>query len=152
MQRSLRYLFSLSSFCILASATTWTQEVPHVAIKSRVAQLTMSFTGTTTFSPNGELYYKFTVHNTSAHAVTGNTIIIVPNTVPQKDGQFFCDARCLWTGAGDLPAGGNSDLTFSGQQLDNAQALVIEAALFDDGSYAGDEQSAAMLATNKIGF
>ncbi len=100
--------------------------------------------------------YRFSIQNSSGHNITAYDVLLVPSGVPKKDNHFVCQGRCSDSqqiGDIDQPvikAGGTSEVTYEIGQVTGG-AVILEAAVFDNGTYAGSERAAAVLIANQLG-
>lgn len=99
--------------------------------------------------------YKFTIRNGSGHAVTALDILFVPVGVARHGNHYSCRGRCSnRAGIANaerplLPAGVSLQATYD--ESDIGTAVIIEAAVFDDASYAGGERAAAAMVATQLG-
>ena len=116
---------------------------------SRVPSVTVRLVGQANNS------YKFLIQNGNAHSITAFEVLLVPRGVAKKGGRFRCQGRCSPSSEVDsaetaaIKAGGTTLLEYDSATVAGG-AVVVEAAVFDDGSYAGSERAAAFLIANQI--
>src|SRR5215471_9458019 len=136
--------------CLLV-ASAWAQNTSPVRTESRARSLSISFDG------QDGIDYKFKIHNQSSHAVTAFNLLLVPDGVPKVAGRYLCHDQCAaHRQVGDkaqpvIKADETiSDLKFEITSVVNG-AVVVEAAIFDDQSFEGEEPAAAFLLAAQIG-
>ena len=139
------------TFCLLCATPLLSQYVPpRVETGSRVSSVTVvpaGFDGTN---------YEFSIRNRSPHAVTALDVLMVPRGVPTKDGQFECKDQCSddpKIGTIDRPviaAGGELKVKYETAKVSRG-AVIVQAAIFDNASYGGDEQSSTLLIAIQLG-
>jgi hypothetical protein len=99
--------------------------------------------------------YRFYLLNNLTHAVTAFTVRLIPDGVEKVDGVQRCHGRCSGssvTGSKTKPVikpGASYGLNFEISSV--ANGLVLQAVLFDDDTYEGEEQAAANLAAGQMG-
>jgi hypothetical protein len=137
--------------CFLCFTSAWAQDVPSdIVLESAVPSVQISFAGQD--GPN----YRFLIRNTSEHGITAFNLRLVPKGSVKAVGKLLCDSGCGENGELGtksrpvISQGGTFQLTFpiSGVQ----GGLLIEAAVFNDDTFQGDESAAARLLAEKIGF
>jgi hypothetical protein len=134
---------------LIVSAAAQNSSSP-VQTDSKAPSLPVSYAG----ENNG--HYRFRVTNTSSHAVTAFALRLVPSGVPMIDGDYACGSgqcgRSIVLGNKAKPAikSGAAALRSFAIASVNGGAVVAEAAIFDDGSYEGEERAAAFLFANQI--
>jgi hypothetical protein len=136
--------------CLVFVIPVWPQSVPaKVQMGSRVPSVTVRLVGQATKS------YKFLIQNGNAHSITAFEVLLVPRGVANKGGRFLCQGRCSPSSEVDsaetaaIKAGGTTPVEYDSATVAGG-AVVVEAAVFDDGSYAGSERAAAFLIANQI--
>ena len=139
------------TFCLLCATPLLSQYVPpRVETGSRVPSVTIVAAGVDGTD------YEFSVRNRSAHSVTALDILVVPAGVPKKDGQFECKDQCSddpKIGTIDRPviaAGGELKVKYETAKVIRG-AVIVQAAIFDNASYGGDEQSSTLLIAIQLG-
>jgi hypothetical protein len=136
--------------CLLLSAAFAQENPQFVQTESHVPWLTLSFAG------QQESFYQFKIANTSSHAVTAFALSTVPIGIDKGQGGFVCDNRCSGIFAlGDMArpeikASASLTQPFAISKV-NGGTVVLNAAVFDDQSYAGEETAAAQLVARQIG-
>jgi hypothetical protein len=142
---------SAVAFCVLCAIPAWPQNVPPtVQTGSRVASVTIQSVG----QGNGE--YKFSIKNASAQSVTAFDVLLVPDGVVKKNGRFICGGKCSESRQIDtidkpaIKAGGTADVTYEIAKVKGG-AVILEAVIFADASYAGNERAAAYLVAEQLG-
>jgi hypothetical protein len=123
---------------------------PRVETGSRVPSVTVVPAGVDGTN------YEFLVRNRSAHAITALDLLVVPHGVPKKDGQFECKNHCSddpKIGTIDRPviaAGGELKVKYETAKVSRG-AVIAQAAIFDNSTYGGDEQSSTLLIAIQLG-
>jgi hypothetical protein len=111
---------------------------------------------TVSFDGQQDGFYQFRIDNTSSHAVTAFALSAVPIGIEKGPGGFACDNRCSGSFVlGDparpaIKAGESVTKRFAISSV-NGGAVVLNAAVFGDESYAGEDTSAAQLVARQIG-
>jgi hypothetical protein len=122
-----------------------------IKLGSRVPSLTVQDAGI------GDHSYIFSIQNNSGHAVTAFDLLLVPSGVPRQNGHYVCQGRCQsHAEVGDIEspliaAGDNKRVTYPADSVEGG-AVIIEAAVFDDGTYGGSERTSALLVAAQLGF
>ncbi len=123
---------------------------PKVQTGTRVPSVSLSFTG----QQGGD--YAFSIQNRSGQDITAFMLLLVPSGVPSSNGRYLCQSKCNGTsqiGTIDRPAikvGASYSIAYPVSQVTDG-AVIFEAAIFDDGSYGGNERAAAVLVANQLG-
>jgi hypothetical protein len=136
--------------CLLMSAAFAQEAAQPVQTESYAPSLTVSLAG------KQEGFYQFTIANASGHAVTAFALSAVPSGIVKGQSGFTCDSRCSGSFAlGDVarPAikVGSSLRQRVAISRVNGGTFVLNAAVFDDESYEGEETAAAQLVARQIG-
>jgi len=141
---------------LLCAATVFAQnggpksKEPKVQTGSRVPGVTVQFT-----AQDGD-DYKFYIHNRSGRGITAYEVLLVPSGVKRKGNRFLCKGRCAESHEVktlDQPAIKTGDLlavTYDAAKVAGG-AVVVESAVFDDATYAGNERAAAYLVAQQLG-
>ncbi|MBZ5530212.1 MAG: hypothetical protein LAO20_02170 [Acidobacteriia bacterium] len=134
---------------LLAASAAGQNSSSPVQTDSKAPSLAVSYAG----ENNGR--YRFRVADTSSHAVTAFALRLVPSGVPMVDGDYACGGQCgrsIVLGNKAKPAirSGSAGLRSFAIASVNGGAVVAEAAIFDDGSYEGEDRAAAFLLANQI--
>jgi hypothetical protein len=139
------------ALCCACAIPAWAQSVPpKVHMGSRVPGVSVQFAGQENKS------YKFLIENRTGHNITAFDVLLVPSGVPKKGNRFLCQGRCSESREIDnidgpaIKAGVTKQVTYDAATVTGG-AVVVEAAIFDDGSYGGSERAAAYLVANQIG-
>jgi len=117
---------------------------PNLHIQSRVQSVSIRFAG------QDNSNYTFTVKNDSASGVTGLDFRLIPEGIRQSGGRYQCNSRCTGSsllGDKDTPAikaGETRQVSFPIGSVAGG-ALILETAVFNSGSYEGNERGAAYL-------
>jgi hypothetical protein len=141
---------ALTLFLLCATPLLSQYVPPRVETGSRVPSVTIVPAGVDGTN------YEFSVRNRSGHAVTALDILLIPDGVPKKDGQFECKDQCSddpKIGNIDLPviaAGGELKVKYETARVSRG-AVIVQAAIFDNASYGGDEQSSTLLIAIQLG-
>jgi hypothetical protein len=141
---------SIIAVCLLISAAFAQETAQPVQTESHAPSLTVSFTG------QQEGFYQFKIANTFSHAVTAFALSAVPSGIEKGPSGFTCGNRCSGIFAlGDvarpeIKAGASVTQRFAISRV-NGGAVVLNAAVFDDESYEGEETAAAQLVARQIG-
>lgn len=99
--------------------------------------------------------YKFTIRNGTSHAVTALVVVFAPADAVRRHDYHACADRCsdseqVGTAEHPVIAAGSSEKV-SYEEARISGAVVIEAAVFDDGSYAGNERAATAMVAAQLG-
>jgi len=136
-------------FLCLTSA--WAQDAPsNLMMESSVPSIQITFAG------QDSAYYKFSVKNVSDHGITAFNVSLLPAGFQKAAGKQKCGSRCGETGELGtksrpvIAPGGTFPLSYPVNTV--AGGVMVEAALFDDDTFQGDERAAARLMAQKIGF
>lgn len=139
------------AFGLLCAIPAWAQTIsPKIQVESRVPSVTIRLVG----EQGGS--YKFFIENASAHNVTAFDVLLVPSGVQKKGHRFLCQSRCLESqeiqniDKPAIKAGGTAVVTYEMATVKGG-AVVLEAAIFDDATYAGSERAAAFLVADQLG-
>ncbi|MFI5114505.1 MAG: hypothetical protein ACHP7J_05110 [Terriglobales bacterium] len=124
----------LAVVCICWCWPVLAQEAPaNLPLESQAPSIHIVFDGQCTEAGTCRVLLK----NVSSHAATDFLSSIVPTeTVPVKDNAVN----------GPIPAGGTFSFEASEQY-----GLLIQAVIFDDGSYEGDRKQATYMAATRVG-
>jgi hypothetical protein len=123
---------------------------PKVRTGSRVPGVTVQFT-----AQDGD-DYKFYIHNRSSRGVTAYEVLLVPSGVKRKGNHFLCKSRCAEShevktiDQPAIKAGDVVPVTYDAAKVAGG-AVVVESAVFDDATYAGNERAAAYLVAQQLG-
>ncbi len=136
---------------LLCAVFVSAQGVPaKVQTGSRVPAVTIRFTGQDSNS------YKFLIQNTSGQSVTAFDVLLVPRGVPKRGNRFLCQGRCSDSNDIDtidtpaIRAGGTKAVSYAAGTIAGG-AVIVEAAIFDSGTYGGSERAAAYLIADQMG-
>jgi len=140
---------------LLCAATVFAQtgdpkSKPKVRTGSRVPGVKVQFT-----AQDGD-DYKFYIQNRSGRGVTAYEVLLVPSGVKRKGNHFLCKGRCAESHevkTVDQPAikaGGVAPVTYDAAKVAGG-TVIVESAVFDDATYAGDERAAAYLVAQQLG-
>lgn len=100
--------------------------------------------------------YEFSLHSHSTRDITAFAVLFVPSGVPEKNSRFICQRRCSGTSqVADLakpaiPALQSATIHCEASKA-RSGAVIVEAALFADGTYEGSERAAAFLISRQLG-
>jgi hypothetical protein len=143
--------------CILAVALVPVHsDVSPVRLESSASSIELAFTGQGT-DPSIGAFYHFAVRNHSSHAVTGFHVYQIPESVQKTDGKYACNDSCTGTSLlGDnadpmIEAGESFDLHIPLEDAARWPTILLDAAIFDNYTYQGDEKTAARLGVQQIG-
>jgi len=137
-------------FCLLAVPVVSQSTGVKVKTGSRVPSVSL------TFAAEAGGNDSFNIQNASGHAITAFDVLLVPHGVQEKNDHFLCRGRCAESsevGTIDHPAIAASkvrQVSYETSQVTGG-AVILEAAVFDDGTYAGNERSAAYLVAKQLG-
>lgn len=123
---------------------------PRVGTGSRVPSVTISFT-----QVDGG-FSKFSIRNNSGHAVTAFAVLNIPKGVPTRKGRFVCQGKCSATyEVDDIAHPAIAAHTTREEKYETVKvpggSIILESAIFDDGTYAGNERMAAYLVAQQLG-
>lgn len=141
----------LPGLCLLGWVSVWAQTTPpNLQLESRAPSLFITSTGQNGAGSSVQ------VKNPTGLGVTGLALRGVPAAVTQRNGMYDCAGRCsLIIKVADkarpvIRAGGTLELSLD-SEIASGGVIILESALFDDGTYQGNERSAAALAARQIG-
>jgi hypothetical protein len=141
---------------LLCAATVFAQtgdtksKEPKVRTGSRVLGVTVQFS-----AQDGD-DYKFWIQNRSGRGITAYEVLLVPSGVKRRGNHFLCKGRCAESHevkTVDHPAiraGDTTAVTYDAAKVASG-AVILESAVFDDATYAGNERAAAYLVAQQLG-
>ncbi len=142
---------SLAALCVLCFASAWAQSVPsNLVVESNIPSIQVSLA-----SEDGG-FYRFSVKNVSDHGVTAFNVRLLPAGAGNAAAKPACDNRCGETGELGtktrpvIAAGGTFPLSYPVNTITGG--IMVEAVLLDNDTFEGDDQAAARLLAQKIGF
>ena len=131
-------------------------DVSPVRLESSASSIELAFTGQGN-DPSIGAFYHFAVRNHSSHAVTGFHVYQIPDSVQKTDGKYACNGSCAGTSLlGDntdpmIEPGESFDLHIPLEDAARWPTILVDAAIFDNYTYQGDEKTAARLGVEQIG-
>ena len=143
----MKAILAVLTFCC---ASALAQRAPsNLLLESRAAHVSISFAG------QDSTTYRFAISSSSN--VTALALRLVPFGIPKVNGAYACDVSCSGSsrigskGKPVIKAGGRvDDFVFDIAEV-TAKAVVVESAVFDDGTFEGDEKVAAFMSATQIG-
>jgi hypothetical protein len=141
---------SVLVLCILTQA-----DVSPVQLESKAPSITITYAGQGSEPAIGP-YYRFAVTNKSSHGVTGFHVFQIPDSVQKVEGNYACNDTCV-----GVPLNGDSadpmikpgaafDLRVPLKDAAKWPTILIDAAVFDNYTYEGDEKIASRLGLAQI--
>ena len=149
-----RFALAFASFCValLCTPPVVAETEFRVTALSRVSGVSISYLSQQDGNP------RFMIRNDSGHAITAYDVLVVPTQVAtgRKNGRYVCKGQCAdhpEIGTIEAPAivaGGTKEEWYPADKCDHG-AVILESAVFDDGSYSGGERAAARLVATQLG-
>jgi hypothetical protein len=144
----------LAAFAVAMSVSALA-DVSPVQLESAVPSITITYSGQGS-DPTIGPYYRFAVRNNSSHGVTGFHVYQIPDSVQKVDGKYSCDASCASVALnGDISdpmikPGATFDLRVPPKDAAKWPTILVDAAVFDNYTYEGDEKIASRLGLAQI--
>ena len=146
---------TVCALSLLCAVPVWSQKTaqktaPKVHTESRVPAVSIDY------MRQEDKDFKFSIRNDSGHGVTAFAVLLVPSSVHEKNQHFACHGQCsaaYEVDDIDHPAVGDGsviDVKYEAEKVSGG-TVVLESAIFDDGSYAGNEKVAAYLVAQQLG-
>lgn len=136
--------------CCAAVSARGQTAPPNLHVQSRVQSVSIRFAGTDNSN------YLFAVKNNSASGITGLDFRLIPEGIRESGGHYQCNAQCTGKSLlGDkeapaIKAGETRQVSFPMGSIAGG-AVILETAVFDSGSYEGNERGAAYLVAGLAG-
>jgi hypothetical protein len=146
---------ALVTIFVLALSVVAHADVSPVQLESSVPSITITYAGQGS-DPTIGVYYRFSVRNNSTHGVTGFHLFEVPDSIQKANGSFACDPSCVGVALdGDsadpmIKAGESFDMRVPPKDAARLPTIWIDAAVFDNYTYAGDKKIASHLGLAQI--
>jgi hypothetical protein len=126
----LKVLLIPATICVLCCGSAWSQEQPaNLQLASEAPSIRIVFDG----QAPAVGWYRASLRNESSHVVTDICVGYAPESSNAVN-------------SFKIPAGGTFPLMVTAQN-----AVLLQAVLYDDGSYEGEPKQAAMMAAMRVG-
>jgi len=144
------------SAAIFLVLSPWVRaDVSPVQLESSVPSISITYGGQGS-DPTIGPYYRFAVRNNSSHGVTGFHLFQIPESVQKVDGRYPCESSCAGVALnGDssdpmIKPGATFDLRVPPKDAAKWPTISVDAAVFDNYTYEGDEKLASKLGLAQI--